>query len=733
MRFQEVLDADRQFKGEKAPKVTLSSGTEVPLSLKRSMSQSCDPHKAYIMVELGNFEDTVDRLDQKDFNIPKGSRSSTFFYRIAGKIPVDTVGIHLYPLDWNFNMRPESRANGHSLGPRSLGWLIVRVALHGGSKIVSIESSLVIKNSSDIDIICEARDHDGLSLLWRCVVPKLARKAGVKSKESFVSVPADLAPFLHSDSYRFSVITIPHEQDIKDKSALIATENNAITRIFLPPPYSKLSFSRGIISETNISPSVYDSLVTGIAPAAESLHLNVCSIRIGSFSPEQTLRTQRPTKAPIKVPEQRMVLFRQPLIVCNHLAFPIRVQVRMKALPLALSKRLSMKIDNRGRTEDEPISSIAEPKWVDLGVIHCGQDVGWTGLGLGKVEVRVRFTGQDGGTSQQFPSWSSPVTIPSDEDMLESAEEVARFTRLPVMKVFDAKNMPLFLSVALSRGVPQVDASAYDNVRTFSSKIPVASRVVSLYTPFWIVDGTGLDLQYKSGSFVAGQVDSMLKLSEGTANPWYENNLTRGLGELLDDNDLIYLPSRMSFKVLMIGDGGSTSLRLRRRLARVQSVEGTVSQWSDPIPLTMAPGSHCDTSVMPPPTLLNGTGGETRGSADAREPFALRSCVMRAPEALGGNFGTKLVHVVYRYAIVNELGREIEVSCGPEQIVSNDFHADGREKPFHFNGPGSIRFRPKGKLHFVKMVLASTPTFPHDLSVIMHTFVRIRMALVWTI
>ena len=41
------------------------------------------------MVELGNFEDTVDRLDQKDFNIPKGSRSSMLLAVVAS-----TVGVY---------------------------------------------------------------------------------------------------------------------------------------------------------------------------------------------------------------------------------------------------------------------------------------------------------------------------------------------------------------------------------------------------------------------------------------------------------------------------------------------------------------------------------------------------------------------------------------------------------------------------------------------------------------
>jgi hypothetical protein len=60
--------------------------------------------------------------------------------------------------------------------------------------MVSIESPLVVKNISDSDILCEVRDHDGLSSLWRTLIPKVTVRGG------FVPVPADLAPFIHEKS-----------------------------------------------------------------------------------------------------------------------------------------------------------------------------------------------------------------------------------------------------------------------------------------------------------------------------------------------------------------------------------------------------------------------------------------------------------------------------------------------------------------------------------------------------
>ena len=71
--------------------MTLLSGSEAPLYLKRSLSQSCDPHQAHISIELGSFEDTVGRVERLDTLSSKGSR---FSYKIAAKVPVDKVGIH---------------------------------------------------------------------------------------------------------------------------------------------------------------------------------------------------------------------------------------------------------------------------------------------------------------------------------------------------------------------------------------------------------------------------------------------------------------------------------------------------------------------------------------------------------------------------------------------------------------------------------------------------------------
>ena len=67
------------------------NGSEVPLSLKRTLSQSSDPHRAYILIELGSFEDTVGRIDHQELDIQKGSPlSSMFFYKASMKFCVSS-------------------------------------------------------------------------------------------------------------------------------------------------------------------------------------------------------------------------------------------------------------------------------------------------------------------------------------------------------------------------------------------------------------------------------------------------------------------------------------------------------------------------------------------------------------------------------------------------------------------------------------------------------------------
>jgi len=666
----------------------------VPLSLKRSLSQSCDPHNAFILLEFGSFEEIIGREGERNHNIPKGARSSTFYYRCTAKVPVDTVGLHQYPLDWNFDKRFDTKTNGRDPGSRSVGWVIVRVALRGGIKMVSIESPIAIKNISDTDLLCEARDNHGLSLLWRCVAPK--SDGGIVRKT--VSIPADLVPSIHEQSYFFSVVALPEESGYNHESEIDSTDMKMVTRITPPRPYSRSSLSKGLLEETDTSVRVL-GLTAKSTP--KDRYLNVCSLRIGTFSFEQTMRGEQVSKSVPEIPEQRMIMFRSPLLFRNYLALPVLVQVRLRIPARALGRRTSMNGTEALMNSVQTAGNAVE-EWTDLGILDCGQSVSWSGaIPNMDIEARIRFAGPDGSELPQFPCWSTPVAIPSyGGTTLPSTRSPmpGSCTKLSKMKAMDSSDVTLEISVALSRGSQaRADiASSADSARRFSENLPLSSRVVSLYAPFWIVDGTGLDLQYKSSNFVAGQVEPNPEKSEKrmTATSIHTCS-TLGLGELLDDSDLLYLPSRRSFQVLMIGEEGSRSLCIRRRLTRVQSSSDAVSEWSEPIPLNLRESSYHDTAVQPPPRLQTLSGRRTSGVSDVAEPFALRSRLARAPDSLGGFLGTKILHIVCRYAIINEIGRDIEILSGRAgEGMPILVKADGRARPFHFDDLKPIRFRP---------------------------------------
>lgn len=616
----------------------------------------------------------------EDLDVSRGSRSAIFSYRVTAKVPVDTVGVHRYPLDWNINRRLQ--ATSWKSRSVSLGWIIVRVALSDGVKIVSVESPLILNNTSDVDLLCEVRDHGGLSLLWRCLLQKDAGKG----KGSCFSVPADIVPSIHAKSHFFGVAALPIDCGFKHEAEVPPTNLDKVTRISAPPPYSPSSFGKGIIDESDVSVRVLDGVLKTEKKRStvgrEMLHLDLCALRIGSFSLEQSKGQHPQSKVKPVVPEQRMLVFRSSLTVQTYLALPVQLQVKVQDYSM-----------NGTETWDSTTAIDYSHGWTDLGILGCSEVCRWAGAKASEsIEIRVRVCGHDGESSRQFPNWSSPVTIPArrpDGDArLHGPPELAK------LKVLDSSNVPLLLSVALDSESRPEHASSCDSVKQFASKLPAASRVVSLYCPFWIVDGTGLDLQYKARSFVAGQVDAGLPSPKNETGKWPETAFTLGLGELLDDNDLTYLPSRVSFQVLMIGDEGLVSLHIRRRLTREETSVDSLSPWSDPVPLLAENQAYFDVTVLPPPLILV-SGNKKLGATDVEEPFALRSRLVIAPEALGGTHGAKLVHVVCRYAVVNELGREIEICGSGSRRAPLSVYADGRPRPFHFDDTGPIRFRPK--------------------------------------
>ena len=143
IRIQEVLDSGRAARKEIAKYVTLSNGSEEPLTLLRSVSQSCDPHTAFLYLELGLISDPNDGINKHEGLVSSGRPSKGFLFKARAKIPVDTVGVHRIGIDHNNDKHLPKVAES-----RNVGWIIVRVALKGGLKIVSIESPLIIFESA---------------------------------------------------------------------------------------------------------------------------------------------------------------------------------------------------------------------------------------------------------------------------------------------------------------------------------------------------------------------------------------------------------------------------------------------------------------------------------------------------------------------------------------------------------------------------------------------------------
>lgn len=629
-------------------------------------------------MELGSFEDTVGRLQSSSLGSVKGSRSTAFAYRVAARIRVDTVGISTFPLEEIVDKRLSQGSLLEGERVRTTGWVIVRVRLREGIKIVSIESPLVIKNVCATDMLCEIRDHDGLSVLWRSLAAQIDPK-----RDGGVSVPADLAPFVHGKTYRLLVIALPDDSKFSHESEIPLIDPASFTRLRPPKPYSRSSVTKGVVD------SIFEGVNSrsfGTQQHRKQLFVNVCGMRIGSFAPELSVKPQGVSfgSRDMKVPEQRMLMIRPLLMVFNHLATAVQVQVRVK-------ERVSQ--------SEESGEALTVAEWSDLGILGCGESASWTEAAPSdQIELRALFEKPDGRNLHEFPWWSSCTTIPAELDSSggvqgSSSSALFPFVKLQDLRIQDSSKKMLLLSVALTKGTIRSDlAGSCESVHDFARALPPASRVVSLFAPFWVVDSTGLDLQYKSGTFLAGQVDADGS-SSSRSNPYSrDTDRTLGLGELLDDSDLIYLPSRRSFQVLMIGNEGSNRLYIRRRQTRLQTLKEMVSPWSDPIVLNADDGSDHDATILPPTSLFVSVDDASQ-PPDAREAYAVRARLLKAPDVFGGHLGTRIVHVVCRYAVINELGRDLEVAGN--DTISTIVHADGRPVPFHFDDSAPIRFRPR--------------------------------------
>jgi len=474
-------------------------------------------------------------------------------------------------------------------------------------------------------------------------------------------------------------LSFSHEADI------FSTRDRAI-EISTPPPFSPESFGRGLIGEEEIvlpilvPPNSNYRETNAVVYSNEKVHLTACAVRIGnaSFSRVDSL---------IEVPEQRMIFFRSPLVIRNFLALPIAVQVRV----IISSKTLiNVKANENKGSRTEMLTG-----WEEVGVLNCGESAHWTGsLSSDRVQLRVRFVGTDGDNSRRYPGWSSPVDIPARKNSVMATKSEITKT-LAKMRVADADNVALDLSVAFEfeNGKSGGDQFEDESIRHYCQKFSSATRAACIFVPYWIIDGTHQDLEFVAASPVAGQLDMGLRKNNGNSGG-KKFGLTLGLAELMDNHNFLSTSSRSEFDVLMIGDENSSRITLKKRLARNgrSLMQQKATPYSDSFPLQVDRKTRYDLTVLTPDKIFSNN-NTNKDDTNCFDRLVLRSSIMHANDRFGGHLGTKLIHIVNRYSISNETGRDIKIAAnagsGSNLIVS----ATTSPQPFHFDDSRSIMFR----------------------------------------
>ena len=698
VRFFEDLENERTKRGEKPSPTTLANGKEIPLSLKRSLSQSCDPHNAFVSLELGIFEEVIGRVNPADFETSKGSRVSSFFYKTVGKIPVDTVGVHevrVYK-----NSRLLSNAD-RSKNPDSVGSVVVRVSLKGGIKLVSIESPLLVLNSTDHDLLCEVRDSDGISLLWSALIPLQTRDAGSNSQgSSSIPVPIDLVPSIDSGKGTLSICALTSGDNSMTSPVVPGNvSDRPMFEIDAPEPYSSKSLSRGLLGTQDLSfIALNPSKKVAALGYAKFVNANVCSLRIGSFLVEGPKEKQPAATSLSSIPQQRMLFFRPPLVIHNQLPVPVQVRVRVKMETGLRAVSSTANLLDLAATDGMDVGSKktgGPGSWTNVGTVDCGKWVCWTGpVPTDQVEIQLKVLDKEGEQSKKFPSWSSPSTILSMDEvdpMQRANGKLEEEQRARQMQLVDTAGRSLWVSVAVSiASTHDADVAHLDDVRQFAKGLPTAPRVASLFVPFWIVDSTDQDLEFASNNVIAGQSEELSVHRRGRnerlAKSTKSDTRSLGLAELMDGDHFLHLSARSTFEVLMLGDLRASRVSIRSRAGRVSGEEGIehISPWCDPIPIQNGV-TFSDFVVSPPTTSID----------SSLEPLALRSQIVRAPDWLGGRRGTRLIHIFSRYKVINEMSRDLEVMVGQGTDTTTLIRAGSDPTPLHFDDSRPIRFRPR--------------------------------------
>jgi hypothetical protein len=648
IRFQEVLALDRQRIGERTTKTILPSGREIPLSLKRTLSQSCDPHRATIQVELGKYDESYGRVTGVGTDDTADTHTHTYCYRTT--IAVDTVGVKKIPLLPNTNVVFTDNAAVYC----SKLYIIARVSLKGDNKVVSLESPLLVKNTAEIGLGLKIT---GTSLVWSSGLAAADWQKGKHHTCTIVPIPADILPLLDTRAASLVVSSV--------------SDNGVPSLVFIPPTFSAKSLSRGKISEEEVrlrKPS------HGNEP---HVSLNVCGLRIGSVDLNSDFATDPKGHVP-KLgtdPQQRMILFRPSVVIHNHLPVAIVIWIRRKRMdqPIPKSTTFLAAFSSREKMPNDTHDSVdRKDTWFNMGLIESGSSVSWSGAPSNEqCELRVRFVENDGEEYRQFPSYSSIATVVASSELLLSGS----FTSTTKMQIADSSKTMLSLTITVdASNNADVDATSARNLASFASKLTPSPREVSVSVPYWLVDSSGLELEYALNSSLLstcllpgqrGPLDSKRVATPATSL------LSLGLVEPLENEGAPKSASTSSFVILMIGDKGKPNLKIRRRPAHTSEDEnGEENPWSRTIELGSA---YSDINV---------------------KTLTLRSQTISAPKRFGGKHGTKIIHIFSKIEIVNELGRDIELVMSRGKERPTLVAGDGQPTPFHCGKQGKVKFRP---------------------------------------
>lgn len=700
MRFREILDAERIDRGERSSVITMDQGKEMPLFLKRNISQSCDPHQAYIALELtpsGNIDPTGSTTDV-------WNKLMNRQYKAMGRVPVDSVGVYtltLHLVSPDKANLSETNIDGGTDDPS----IIVRVALHGGIKVVTVESPVALCNTTGRPLYCEVMAPKSGNRLIHAEIPLTDISSASKLSLPLVfPVPAHIIPFI--DDGQLSLM-VSCAEDAHGMSRISSP-------LSIPERFSKRSANRGVLQLSEMS-----ILATGSYRRIQ-LNINSASIRIGSLPEEYVKAVADSNDATFDsvefssfIPEQRLVLFRPPIVITNHLPTAIRVQVRIKDREQAsLQKSLSW-INLRGGKPDSNSfrSNAADDVWEDLGIVCCGEATNWLGArGSDRVEMRVKLlmdNARGGEFSRDFPEWSSPIIIPQESYASASSDLISNRK----MALKDAGGTKLFLSVALEAKLneSQNTTSTRDGTRTFAKTMGTSPRSLAIFVPLWIVDSTGVNLEYATSySHVAGQAHPDLATPRRSKSSGHlslqlsgsgEAPTEHGLADLLQDDEFAHLEGRSQFGIFMVGEDKPKKLSVRRQVMKrgvgSKSIDfsNVSSVWSNRIDLRARDNKKQDIFVRPPRRLP--WMAPKQKSEQRQEPLALSSRILRAPERLGGRFGTRLLHVVNRYYLINFLDQDVEIVTKRSQTPIS-VRADNDPLPFHFYDSSTVRIRPKG-------------------------------------